>query len=60
MTTWIILGMGLANERWPYIVTSSLIGWAHPTNDPWTSESDGLGALTNLSTASEVFTLCVL
>ena len=25
----IILGMGSANERWRYNVTSSLIGWAH-------------------------------
>ena len=29
----IILGMGSANER-RYIVTSSLIGWAHIQNDP--------------------------
>ena len=26
-----------ANERWRYIVTSSLIGWAHSQNDPWIS-----------------------
>ena len=32
--TGIILGMGWANERWCYIVTSSLIGWAHTQNDP--------------------------
>ena len=25
-----------ANERRRYIVTSSLIGWAHTQNDPWT------------------------
>ena len=31
----IILGMGSANERWHYIVMSSLIGWAHTQNDPW-------------------------
>ena len=31
----IILGVGLANERRRYIVTSSLIGWAHTENDPW-------------------------
>ena len=31
----IILGMGSANERWHYIVTSSLIGWAHTQNDPF-------------------------
>ena len=29
----IILGMGSANERWRYIVTSSLVGWAHTQND---------------------------
>ena len=34
-TIWgIILGMGSANERRRYIVTSSLIGWAHTQNDP--------------------------
>ena len=31
----IILGMGSANERWHYIVRSSLIGWAHTQNDTW-------------------------
>ena len=30
----VILGMGSANERRRYIVTSSLIGWAHTQNDP--------------------------
>ena len=25
----IVLGMGLANETWRYIVMLSLIGWAH-------------------------------
>ena len=30
----IILGMGLASERWRYNVMSSLIGWAHTQNDP--------------------------
>ena len=29
----IILGMGTANERQRYIVTLSLIGWAHTLND---------------------------
>ena len=29
----IILGVGLTNERWRYIVTSSLNGWAHTQND---------------------------
>ena len=33
--TGIILAMGSANERRRYIVTSSLIGWAHTQNDPW-------------------------
>ena len=32
--TGLILGMGSANERRRYIVTSSLIGWAHAQNDP--------------------------
>ena len=31
----IILGMGSANERRHYNVTSSLIGWAHTQNDLW-------------------------
>ena len=31
------LGMGSANERRRYNVTSSLIGWAHTQNDPWKS-----------------------
>ena len=31
----IILGMGLANEKWYFIVTASLIGWAHTKNYPW-------------------------
>ena len=30
-----ILCMRPANERRRYIVTSSLIGWAHTQNDPW-------------------------
>ena len=35
LTSWgIIPGMGTANERRRYIVTSSLIGWAHALNDP--------------------------
>ena len=29
----ITLGMGSANERWRYIVTSSLIGWTQTQND---------------------------
>ena len=28
--------MCLASKRWRYIVTSSLNGWAHTQNDPWT------------------------
>ena len=31
----IILCMCQANERRRYIVTSSIIGWAHTQNDPW-------------------------
>ena len=30
-----LLGMGSANERWRYIVTSALIGCAHDQHDPW-------------------------
>ena len=30
----IILGMGSANGRWCYNVTSPLIGWSHNQNDP--------------------------
>ena len=33
-TSGIILWMRPANERWGYIVTSSLIGWAHTQHDP--------------------------
>ena len=33
-TAGITLGMGSANERRPYNVTSSLIGWAQAQNDP--------------------------
>ena len=36
----IILGMGSANERRRYTVTSSLIGWAHTENDPWVSSAN--------------------
>ena len=31
----IIVGIGSSNEGQRYIVTSSLIGWAHTHNDPW-------------------------
>ena len=34
-TTGIIPGIGSANERRRYIVTSSLIGWTHTQPDPW-------------------------
>ena len=37
----IIFGMGSANERRRYIVTSSLIGWAHTNNDPGLSICSG-------------------
>ena len=30
-----IVGMGSANERRRYFVTSSLIGWPHTQSDPW-------------------------
>ena len=39
--TGISLGMGSANGRWYYNVTSSLIGWTHTQNDPgkqWSNE----------------------
>ena len=35
----IILWMCPANDRWRYIVTLSLIGWAHRLNDPSDGES---------------------
>ena len=31
----VILSTGPANERRRFIVTSSLVGWAHTQNDPW-------------------------
>ena len=31
----IVLWMHPVNERWCYILTLSLIGWAHTQNDPW-------------------------
>ena len=31
----VTIGMGSANERRRYIVTSSLIGWVHTQNDDW-------------------------
>ena len=36
----IILCVHPANERWPYNVTSPLIGWAHIRNDPWWWDSE--------------------
>ena len=41
----ITLCMCLANERWRYNVTSSLIGWAHTQKDPWCVVVKDLGAL---------------
>ena len=35
--TWVILGMGKANERRRYNVTSSLIGWTHIQSDLYTT-----------------------
>ena len=35
-TTGIILGMGLTSEGPQYVIMSSLIGWTHSHNDPWT------------------------
>ena len=34
MVPWNILGMGLANKRRHYSVTTSLIGWAYTQNEP--------------------------
>ena len=42
---WVILGIGSANERRRYNVTSSLIGWAYIQNDP-------CEARTNMNTSS--------
>ena len=36
----IISCMCQANERWHYNVMTSLIGWAHSQNDPWTSNAE--------------------
>ena len=38
----IILCMSPTNERWHYIVTSSLIGWAHTQNHSWTRQKKKL------------------
>ena len=38
----IILGMGAANEKRSYIVTSWLIGWAHTQNDSGTGGFDSV------------------
>ena len=40
----IILSMGSANESRRYIVTSSLIGWAHTQNDPWAKQRSSVCA----------------
>ena len=32
---WINLGIGLANVRWRYNLTYSLIWWAHTQSDPF-------------------------
>ena len=32
--SWIIQGLASANERWRYVIKSSLIGRAHTQNDP--------------------------
>ena len=38
----ISLGMCQASERQRYIVTTSLIGWAHTETDPWTGIQDNV------------------
>ena len=37
-TSGIIFCVSPANERWRYIVTSSLIGWEHTQNDHYTHD----------------------
>ena len=44
----IILGVGSANERWRYILTSSLIGCVHTRNDPCLIIPDTLVPMRNL------------
>ena len=55
--TGIILGMGLANERWCYNVTLSLIGWAHTQNDPYMNVVASLGEFYWVITGCNVITL---
>ena len=45
----IILWMRPANERWRYIVMSSLIGWGHTQNDPCIMVTSGNKPLSELS-----------
>ena len=40
-----------ANERRCYIVTSSLIGWAHTQNDPWVMGDNNIGTLDRSTTS---------
>ena len=40
MSPGISLGMRTANETRRYIVTTSLIGWAHTKTDLWSHETD--------------------
>ena len=46
MSAWagIIMGMGSANERWRYIVTSYLIGWASTLMPAWAGIILGMGS----------------
>ena len=41
MAVGIVLRMGSANERRRYIVTSSLIRWAHTQHDPYDCDTMG-------------------
>ena len=54
----IILGMGSANERRRYIVTSSLIGWAHAKNDPYTGQTATCTARLFMQTTSANIGIC--
>ena len=49
-----ILCMRPTNETWRYTVTSSLIGWAHTQNDPWSSHYNGQTLFTKDTTGKFV------
>ena len=55
--TGIILCIRPANMRWRYIVTSSLIGWAHTQNDPCKGPMMGIYGMSFISTKSDLLTV---